>query len=211
VENWGPGWEHDRVSQFPVPLPVSSTSTVPVSTRRSGQDRTEIVEGQGTWMARTGWAFVGGGRGVGVWWRRGDPSHSGETDFSQEPRGSRSRETAEQSRQGRAASNAAKRTSTIISPSENCVKGSATPPDCPPSTHHGKFSFSSTYKYTDSRGLKPHTSHLTPHASHFPTNSPLPPANSRRAQGSGWHTVQDTAADPPCNFLPARHSVLDLF
>jgi hypothetical protein len=94
------------------------------------------------------------------------------------------------------------------------VKGSATPPDCPPPCpprqvlpqQHVQYKYC---LYTDSRSRKPHSftpraSRLTPHI--FQQKSPLPPANSRRTQDSGWHTVQDTAAGPPCNFLPARHS-----
>ncbi|KAH8755172.1 hypothetical protein BGZ57DRAFT_859901 [Hyaloscypha finlandica] len=140
------GWKTGARDGSTIEFPVSSTRTsCSTSTRRSGQDRTEIVEGQGTWMARTGWAFMGGGR----WEVR---------DFGQEQRGSKQEQRgraqqsrAEQSRaeQSRAASKATMRTSTISSPSENCVKGSATPPDCPPPycAHRDKFfSLSSTYK-----------------------------------------------------------------
>jgi hypothetical protein len=142
----------------------------------------------------------------------GGRSCHGETDFSQEQRG-RSR-GAEHSRaqQSRAASTATMRTSTISSPSENCVKGSATPPDCPPHIVPTEVLLPQQHLQVCTltavaSNLTP--PRLTPHI--FQQNSPLPPANSRRAQGSGWHTVQDTAADPPCNVLPARHSVLDLF
>ncbi len=36
----------------------------------------------------------------------------------------------------------------------------------------------------------------------FSSSSPVPPANNKRAQNSGWHTVQDTAAEQPCPALP---------
>jgi hypothetical protein len=72
-------------------------------------------------------------RGVGVWWRRGDLLTARQTSVrNRGAAGAEGQSTAEQHQQSRAASKPTVRTSTIISPSENCVKGSATPPDCPP-------------------------------------------------------------------------------
>jgi hypothetical protein len=122
-EKLGPGMGARSSSQFPVP---SSSS----STRRSGQDRTEIVEGQGTWMARTGWAFVRGARasvfgGGEILLTARDRRRSG-TEGQQEQR-DRRQAGAEQ---GGIQSN--NENEHDYFPSRNCVKGSATPPDCPP-------------------------------------------------------------------------------
>lgn len=143
----GPGMGARSSSQFPVPGLVA----VPVP---GDQDRI----GRKSWKGKgRGWPGLGGRswevrgvRGVGVWWRRGDLVMARQTSVRNRGAASRSR-GAEHSRaeQSRAASTATMRTSTISSPSENCVKGSATPPDCPPPycAHRDKFfSLSSTYK-----------------------------------------------------------------
>jgi hypothetical protein len=130
------------------------------------------VEGQGTWMARTGWAFVRGARasvfggGEILLTARQTRLRSG-TEGQQEQR-DRRQAGAEQ---GGIQSNNENEHDYL--PSRNCVKGSATPLDCPPPCpprqvlpqQHVQYKYC---LYTDSRSRKPHsftprTSRLTPH------------------------------------------------